>query len=64
MHVMGNFLQDQQMKWLTVRNSYNPLFQNEVQEQMESGGNFERLPELHALACGLKALVTHEVKAL
>ena len=50
--------------WLTVRNSFNPLFQNEVQEQMESGGNFERLPELHALACGLKALVTHEVKAL
>ena len=35
---------------------------NEVQDQMESGGNFERLPELHALACGLKALVTHEAK--
>ena len=28
---------------------------------MESGQNFERLPELHALACGLKALVTQEV---
>ena len=26
----------------------------QVQEQMESGQNFERLPELHALACGLK----------
>ena len=28
---------------------------------MESGQNFQRLPELHALACGLKALVTQEV---
>ena len=34
---------------------------NDVQEQMESGQNFQRLPELHALACGLKALVTQEV---
>ena len=33
----------------------------EVQDQMESGQNFQRLPELHALACGLKALVTQEV---
>ena len=32
-----------------------------MQEQMESGQNFQRLPELHALACGLKALVTQEV---
>ena len=28
---------------------------------MESGQNFDRLPELHSLACGLKALVTQEV---
>ena len=28
---------------------------------MDSGHNFDRLPELHALACGLKALVTQEV---
>ena len=39
----------------TLWNAYN-----EVQDQMESGHNFERLPELHATACGLKALVTHE----
>ena len=32
----------------------------EVQDQMESGKNFDRLPELHALACGLKSLVTQE----
>ena len=35
---------------------------NDVQDQMESESrNFERLPELHSLACGLKALVTQEV---
>lgn len=34
---------------------------NDAQQEMESDNNFDLLPELHALSCGLKALVTQEV---
>ena len=37
-------------------NTLRKCFAFQVQEQMESGQNFERLPELHALACGLKVV--------
>ena len=39
------------------KSSDSECFAFQVQEQMESGQNFERLPELHALACGLKVFM-------
>ncbi len=34
------------------------LSYQDVQSDMDVGQNFDELPELHALSCGLKALVS------
>ena len=60
-YICMNILIEKNLLWTFAKYLVFKLFSSSPRFQMNENGNFENLPELHSLTCGLKALVTQAI---